>query len=191
MIKKRKKASRQLGRNMGTHGGGARKKRKGSGHRGGIGMSGTGKRADHKKTLMTKLYGNSYFGKQGITSRGTKRDTRKRINVGELEKYKNEKGEVNLKNYKILGKGEVKSKLIITAKEASKSAIEKIKEKGGEIVLPVLAKKVDTKPTRKKKKEMSTKGKEKVVKEIVDEAPKGVPSEEGKEKDKDEPETNI
>ena len=65
------------GRNQGTHGRGARKKAKGSGHRGGIGMAGSGKRADHKKTLITKLYGNKYFGKQGLTSRKTERDKRK------------------------------------------------------------------------------------------------------------------
>ena len=68
-VKKRKKISRMRGRGMGTHGGGARKKRKKSGHRGGTGMSGSGKRADHKKTLITKLYGHSYFGKKGITSK--------------------------------------------------------------------------------------------------------------------------
>ena len=140
--KKRKKSSRMHGRKMGTHGGGARKKRKGSGHRGGKGMSGSGKRADHKKTLVTKLYGHNYFGKQGVTSRKTARDTRQRINLHQiemnLEKYgeKTAKGfEVNLKKYKILGKGEVKNKLIITAKEASASAIEKVKAKGGEIIL--------------------------------------------------------
>ncbi len=141
-FKKREKSSRMHGRNMGTHGGGARKKRKGSGHRGGKGMSGSGKRADHKKTLVIKLYGNKYFGKQGITSRGTKRDTRQRINLQQiemnLEKYGKKVGdkwEINLKNYKILGKGEVKNKLIIKAKEASNSAIEKVKKKGGEILL--------------------------------------------------------
>ena len=130
------------GMNMGTHGGGARKKRKGSGHRGGKGMSGSGKRADHKKTLVIKLYGNKYFGKQGITSRGTKRDIRQRINLQQietnLEKYgkQGKNGwEINLKNYKILSKGEVKNKLIIQAKEASKSAIEKVKKAGGEILL--------------------------------------------------------
>jgi len=133
-LKKRKKSSRQHGKGMGTHGGGARKKRKKSGHRGGCGMAGSGKRADHKKTLITKKYGHSYFGKQGVTSRGTKRDKENRINVGDIqEKYKS--GEVDLKSYKILGKGEVKDKLIIKAKEASKSAIEKVKEKGGEIQL--------------------------------------------------------
>ena len=143
IVKKRKKCSRMHGRKMGTHGRGARKKAKKSGHKGGIGMSGSGKRADHKKTLITKLFGHTYFGKKGFTSRGTKRDTRKRINIQQielnLEKYGKKKGnlfEIELKGYKILGKGDVKNKLIIKAKEASQSAIEKIKKAGGEIILP-------------------------------------------------------
>src|SRR3990170_6137388 len=81
--KKRRKMSRMRG--TGTHGGGARKKRKKSGHRGGAGMSGSGKRSDHKKTLVLALYGGNYFGKQGITSKGTKRDIRKRINLRDIE----------------------------------------------------------------------------------------------------------
>lgn len=140
-LKKRTKSSRMHGRNMGTHGRGARKKAKGSGHRGGKGMSGSGKRADQKKTLITKLYGNKYFGKQGITSKGTKKDKTKKINVGTIElglekygKQKNEGWEVELKDYKILGTGEVNNKLKITAKSASKSAIEKVKKAGGEII---------------------------------------------------------
>ena len=142
-MKKRKKSSRMHGRGMGTHGWGARKKHRKSGHRGGKGMSGTGKRADHKKTLITKLYGNKYFGKQGITSKGTKKDKDNRINLREIESnigrysknIKSEKIEINLKDYKILGTGEVKSKLVIKAYAASKSAIEKVKAKGGEIIL--------------------------------------------------------
>jgi large subunit ribosomal protein L15 len=145
--KKRKKSTRMHGRGMGTHGGGARKKRKGSGHRGGVGMAGTGKRADQKKTLILKLYGNNYFGKQGITSRGTKRDIRKRINLRDiflnLQTYikksiakETPKGiEINLKEYKILGEGEVKKKIFIQAKDAPESAIEKVKKAGGEIQL--------------------------------------------------------
>lgn len=151
-MKKRKKSSRMHGRGMGTHGRGARKKAKGSGHRGGRKMGGSGKRADHKKTLITKLYGNKYFGKQGITSRGTKPDKRQRINLEQiennLEKYgkKTKEGyEINLSKYKILGKGEVKNKLIIKAKEASKSAIEKIKSKGGEIIFPTKKEKTSEK----------------------------------------------
>ena len=131
------------GKKMGTHGWGARKKHKKSGHRGGKGMSGTGKRADHKKTLITKLYGNKYLGKQGITRKGKKKDKRDRINIGDIEsnlnKYakdaKAEKIEINLNSYKILGTGEVKNKLIIKAKSASKKAIEKIEKLGGQIIL--------------------------------------------------------
>jgi large subunit ribosomal protein L15 len=140
---KRKKVSRMHGRKMGSHGWGARKKHKKSGHRGGTGMAGTGKRGDTKTTLITKLYGHDYFGKQGITSRKTKRDTRQRINLQQieknLEKYgkKTTKGwEINLENYKILGEGEIKEKLIIKALEASESAIKKVKKAGGEIILP-------------------------------------------------------
>src|SRR3989344_5535738 len=109
--KKRRKMSRMRG--TGTHGGGARKKRKKSGHRGGAGMSGTGKRSDHKKTLVLALYGHKYFGKQGVTSRSTKKDKRKRINIEDielnLEKYGKEAGdkwEINLSNYKVLSGSE-------------------------------------------------------------------------------------
>ena len=143
--KKRKKSSRMHGHGMGTHGSGSRKNKRKSGHKGGVGMSGSGKRADHKKTLITKLYGHDYFGKQGVTSRGTKRDKRQRINVGDieksLEKYskKTTAGyEVKLENYKILGKGEVKNKLIVTCLEISASAKEKIEKAGGSVSVKVI-----------------------------------------------------
>jgi len=159
-LKKRKKSSRMHGRKMGTHGGGARVKRKKSGSQGGIGMAGSGKRGDQIKTLITKLYGGKYFGKQGITSKKTQKDKRDRINLQQIEdnlkKYskKTAKGyEINLSSYKILGKGEVKNKLIINAESASKSAIEKVKEKGGEIIF-----------TKGKKKEVKKKFVEKVKK---------------------------
>jgi large subunit ribosomal protein L15 len=141
-LKKRKKSSRNHGRGMGTAGTGARKNKRDSGNKGGKGMAGSGKRADHKKTLITKKYGHGYFGKKGITSIGTKRDKRDRINLQQIElnlgKYgkKTTKGfEIELKNYKILGQGEVKNKLIITAKEASASAVKKVKKAGGDILL--------------------------------------------------------
>lgn len=137
---KRRKSSREHGRGAGSCGWGARKKHKKKGHRGGKGMSGSGKRADQKKTLVIKLYGNKYFGKQGFTSRGTERDKRKRINLEAIEKnletYGKKEGDkwvINLEGYKILGTGEVKNKLFIKAKEASDSAIEKVKKAGGEI----------------------------------------------------------
>jgi len=144
-IKKRKKSSRMHGKKMGTHGWGARKKHKKSGHRGGKGMSGSGKRADHKKTLVIKLHGHKYFGKQGITSKGTKKDKENRINLRDIiDKYikdkKSEKFEIDLSNYKILGTGEVKNKLIIKAKDASKSAREKVEAKGGKILVKEIGK---------------------------------------------------
>ena len=139
-LKKTKKSKTMRGKGMGTHGSGARKNKKKSGHKGGVGMAGSGKRADHKKTLITKLYGHNYFGKQGITSRGTKKDHRDRINLSDiqnnLEKYgKKNKDvwEIKLEKYKILGTGDVKVKMIIFCLEASKSAIEKVKKVGGEI----------------------------------------------------------
>ena len=147
---KRRKSSRMHGRHAGTHGWGARKKHKKSGHRGGKGMAGTGKRADQKKTLITKLYGNNYFGKQGVTSRGTKRDIRQRINLQKIDlniegfvkrnlAKKTAKGyELDLKDYKILSGDKnykIKNKLIIKAKEASESALENVKKAGGEIIL--------------------------------------------------------
>jgi len=142
---KRTKSSRMHGHNMGTHGTGARKRNRGTGHRGGKGMSGSGKRADHKKTLVTKLYGHGYFGRSGITSKGTKRDKRKRITLQQIEtnliKYqKKDSKEINLEKYKILlgdKNYKVKNKLIIKAKEASKSSIDAVKKAGGEILLPV------------------------------------------------------
>jgi large subunit ribosomal protein L15 len=141
-LKKTKKSKKMRGRGMGTHGTGARKNKRKSGNRGGKGLAGTGKRADQKKTLITKLYGHGYFGKQGITSKRTERDKRERINLKTIEKnissYGKKTGnkwEVKLENYKILGEGDVKRILIIHAKEASKSAVGKVKKAGGEIIL--------------------------------------------------------
>jgi len=158
-VKKRTKSSRMHGKAMGTHGWGARKKHKKSGHRGGKGMSGSGKRADHKKTLVTKLYGHGYFGKQGITSKGSQKDKSNRINLQLIEKNLQNYGkkvgdkfEINLSSYKILGTGEVKNKLIIRANDCSKSARKKVESKGGEIILPTKKEMVALKKTKNKEK---------------------------------------
>lgn len=137
---RRKKGSRMHGRGMGTHGTGARKNKRKSGNKGGVGMAGSGKRADHKKTLVQKLYGHGYFGKQGITSKKTKRDTRQRINIGEIQlnidkfgKKTKDGYEVVLSKYKILGTGVVKDKLIVSCYEISESAKKKIEAAGGSV----------------------------------------------------------
>src|SRR4030042_4888357 len=130
-LKKRTKHSRMRG--VRTHGHSA-KLNKGKVSHGGKGMSGTGKRADQKKTLVIKKYGNKYFGKQGETSRRKEKKRIKFINLKNIaEKY--DSGEVDLKEYKILGDGELKGKYVIKARAASKTAIEKVKKAGGDIIL--------------------------------------------------------
>ncbi len=131
-LKKTKKSKRLRGTT--THGWGARKKHKGSGHRGGFGMAGTGKRADHKKTLINKKYGNKYFGKQGITSKSVKKKKNKVINLRDVQEKFAGKKEIDLSGYKILGDGEIKRAVVIKAKGFTKSAKEKIEKAGGEII---------------------------------------------------------
>ena len=108
---------------------------KGKGSKGGKGMSGTGKRAGQKKTLVIKLYGNKYFGKQGITSKGTAKDKSKFINLRDIEKYKDKNNEINLKEYKVLGDGEITKAVTIKARGFTKSAKDKIEKAGGKIIL--------------------------------------------------------
>jgi len=145
--KKRKKAGRFRGRN--SHGHGSRKKWRSSGEQGGFGMAGTGKRADHKKSLIIKLYGNKYFGKQGITSKGTAKDKSKFINLRDIEKniekYKNKNNEIELKEYKILGEGEITEALTIKARGFTKSAKDKIEKAGGKVILTKVYKDVNKK----------------------------------------------
>jgi len=144
-LKKRKKVSRMRGTS--THGWGARKKHISSGHRGGFGMAGTGKMAGQKKTLITKLYGSEYFGKRGITSKPTKKRENKVMNVGDIEKnlwslknkFMDKDGILNLKDYKLLGNGEIKEAIVIKARAASESAKEKIEKAGGKIIIEKLA----------------------------------------------------
>jgi large subunit ribosomal protein L15 len=138
--KKTKKAKGQRGNT--THGHGARKKWQSSGQKGGKGMSGSGKRADHKKSLVIKLYGNKYFGKQGITSKSTKRNKAKVMNLRELQnniysliKKSGKANEVVLKGYKILGEGEIKEKIVISADSFSESAKKKIEKVGGKLII--------------------------------------------------------
>ncbi len=137
-IKKKKKSVNQRGRT--TYGHGSRKKWKGSGHWGGKGMAGTGKRADHKKSLIIKLYGNKYFGKKGVTSKGTKKKKEKKINLRDIErnydsiiKKFGSNGLLDLGEYKVLGEGNITKKINLIALDVSKSAKEKIESLGGKI----------------------------------------------------------
>lgn len=143
MIIKRKKNSRQRGSK--THGWGAMKKHRGAGNRGGRGNAGTGKRSDCKKPSVWGI--EHFYGKHGFTPvspssicvcniETLERDWKKLQKDGVL---KEQKGflTINLSDLgidKLLSKGTPTKKWHITAKAASASAIEKIKEHGGEIL---------------------------------------------------------
>ena len=82
MMKVHKRTKNSRIRGARTCGWGFRQKHKGHGNKGGFGKAGTGKRADHKKqsALMSDEKG-QYFGKQGATSRGTKKKKYEKINL--------------------------------------------------------------------------------------------------------------
>ena len=142
--KKRRKATRFRGSH--THGRGFKKKARGSGHRGGVGMAGTGKRGDQKKTLVINLYGNDYFGKDKTLRRGRKFKIEE-ISLSSLVSSlnslvkkgiaKDNKGtyEVDLTKMKIIGNNNINKKLKIKAQAASKGAVEAVQKAGGEIIL--------------------------------------------------------
>lgn len=142
-IKKGKKSKRMRGSR--THGW-AMKKHKGSGNYGGKGFAGTGKRADQKKSYIIK-YHFPYFGKKGFTSKATAVTKSSAINVGEIEsniqsmvakgkaKQQGKTWDIDLKEYKILAKGEVSLLMNIHARAASKTAIDKVEKAGGKILL--------------------------------------------------------
>src|SRR3990172_2450527 len=79
VVNKRKKSGRYRGSQ--THGGGAKKKRRGAGNRGGRGNAGSGKRADQKKPSN---WDEKYFGKSGFTSK-SRRQKDDIINLNILE----------------------------------------------------------------------------------------------------------
>jgi len=104
-------------------------------------MAGTGKRADHKKSLIIKLYEMIIFGKQGITSRGTEKDRSLVMNLREIEsnfdslmKKFGKNNELDLSEYKILGEGELSKKITIKALAFSSSAKEKLEKSGSKII---------------------------------------------------------
>lgn len=142
--RRRKKVLKYRGSH--THGGGAKKKRRGAGHRGGRGLAGSGKRAHHNKQRIFKLFGKDYFGKKGFHS---KKKKSKAVNIIFLEENfekllqdkiitkKNEFYEIDLKEIgygKLLSSGNPKRKYKIHVKTFSEKAKEKIETAGGEIV---------------------------------------------------------
>jgi ribosomal protein L15 len=141
-LKKRKKSTRYRGSQ--THFRGHRKRTRGLGNKGGVGMSGS---ENQKKSLIMNLYGPEYFGGDKTLRRGKTRPKLKTINLSELIRRfdslvkqgiakQTPKGfEFNLKGYKLLASGSLNAKISVKASAASKSAIAQIKDAGGSLEL--------------------------------------------------------
>ncbi|MDA1196535.1 MAG: uL15 family ribosomal protein [Nanoarchaeota archaeon] len=132
VVRKRTKFSRQ--RASFTHGWGSKKKHRGAGSRGGKGMAGTGKRADQRKPSIWK--DKKYFGKYGFTSLSKKIKT---INVKELlSLIGSDSEEINLRERgygKLIGKGNITKKVMVSVNQASAVAIKKVEAAGGKVTL--------------------------------------------------------
>ena len=150
---KRKKVGKYRGGS--SHGGGARKKRRGAGSRGGHGRAGSGKRAGHKKFGIV-------LGRRGFTSHHVSA-TVKAVNVsyftpsrvnkllqqGKAVKEGNAYSiDLSVLGYtKLLGTGKTSLKLKIKVKTCSPGAVEKIKAAGGDVVSSVVGEEAPSKET--------------------------------------------
>ena len=80
-----------------------------------------------------------HFGVHGFKRPQSVIHRNKTINIGELEEKFPGKNNIDLEKEgfdKLLGSGVINTKIKIKVNSASEKAIEKIKEKGGEIILP-------------------------------------------------------
>ena len=121
-----------------THGKG-KKGGRGAGLRGGRGNAGLLK---HKYMHMIKNMPD-HFGRHGFKRHPSITKRNKTINVGQLEDIFPGKNEIDLTKEgfdKLLGSGRLNKKLKIKVNNASEKAIAKIKDKGGELILPELPK---------------------------------------------------
>lgn len=137
-VHKRPKNSRIRGAR--TVGWGFRQKHKGHGNKGGFGKAGTGKRGDHDKQRALESDTRKkkrYFGKQGMTSKGTAIAKYEKINLYAIKDnfFKKDGDKIDFSKHKILGTGDG-FKAEITALAATKTAIAKMEKAGGKIILP-------------------------------------------------------
>ena len=142
-VRKRKKVRTQRGSR--TYGRGCSKRGRGSGERGGTGMSGGHK---HKWSYIIR-YMPDYFGKHGFTRPEAVRGSVKAINVGELDENLDKLLELGVARRdgdrfvvdvnklgfdKVLGSGQVTRPLDVIAKSFVESAKRKLEEAGGKAV---------------------------------------------------------
>lgn len=92
----------------------------------------------HKHKYMYVLkYMRDHFGRRGFKRSFDRKEVRA-VNVGELEILFPDQREINLKSEgfdKLLGKGDISKAVKVVVPKATQRAIEKIKEKGGEVVI--------------------------------------------------------
>jgi large subunit ribosomal protein L15 len=117
-----------------THGRG-KKGGRGAGLRGGRGNAGLLK---HRYMYMVKNMPD-HFGRHGFKRPPSIVKKNKTINVGQLEETFPGKKDIDLEKEgfdKLLGSGSLNTKIKIKVNSASEIAIGKIKDKGGEVILP-------------------------------------------------------
>ena len=147
MVVRRERKSRKLRGRSRTMGWGSVGQHRKAGSRGGKGAAGLGK---HEWTWTIK-YAPDWFGKRGFTPRRSKAGYHKTVmNVGDLaevvERLKAtgeariEDGmvEVNLADMgveKLLGEGEIRVPVKVIVSEASETAVKKIEEAGGKVII--------------------------------------------------------
>jgi len=125
-------------RGFSSHGWGSKKKHRGAGNRGGKGNAGSGKRADTKRPTIINLHGTVDLAKRGFVRPDAKKIIA--INLRDLslivEKKNVNELDLNKIGYsKLLGTGNLSKAVKITVKMASKKAVEKVKNAGGEVIL--------------------------------------------------------
>ena len=117
-----------------THGCGIRKKRRGAGNRGGRG------RAGWQKHKWTKTVLDMKFVLDRRKKLKAKPDNVPTINLTQVNylAHKSDAKELDLSDYKVLGRGNLTKKITIKAMSFSATAMEKIKNAGG-VAKPLLA----------------------------------------------------
>ena len=124
MVLRQKKRSRKF---LGSRrwGAGNIKNRRGSGSRGGVGRAGK----KHKFTRIVK-YERERMSKKGFSP--LFKAKLNVINLTDVSKAANEKNEVELRGYKVLGGGLLTKPINVKASGFSKKAMERIKQAGGQ-----------------------------------------------------------
>jgi large subunit ribosomal protein L15 len=143
VVRKDKKVKKYRGSK--THGGGSMKKRRGAGNRGGRGNAGSGKKAQAKYPTRWKSgnklgkYGfkkkGNVIGRSSISLKGIELKLNKFL-AGGIAKKENDVYVVDLRDHydKLVGTGKIDKAYKIIIAQASQKAIEKVKDKGGEVV---------------------------------------------------------